>query len=96
MIGDLDSILSKIILFADDYDVAKTSGDLQTTANYQTLKHHAEDMIGAGQKVLKLMGIPDRQEQINKLVDHIEGSEGFIFPDEIEKRLREVLDQSFI
>jgi hypothetical protein len=42
-IGRLDHILSKLLLFIKDIDVS----------NRQTLKHHAEDMIAAGNKILK-------------------------------------------
>jgi hypothetical protein len=45
MIGRLDRILSLMIAYVEDPGL--------DTANRQTLKHHAEDMIGAGQKILK-------------------------------------------
>jgi len=44
-IGRLDRVLSKLVLWGKDQDI-----DLP---NKQTLKHHAEDMIAAGQKILK-------------------------------------------
>lgn len=47
-IGTLDRCLSLMLHATEnkqDYD----------EADLQTLKHHAEDMIGAGQKVLKLL-----------------------------------------
>lgn len=56
-IGRLDRILSLMIcwsmmaIMADD----KPVGGLDE-ANRQTLKHHAEDMIGAGQKILLNLG----------------------------------------
>lgn len=45
-IGKLDRILSKMIEY---------SGTLEALdePNIQTLKHHAEDMVGAGEKVLR-------------------------------------------
>lgn len=46
MIGRLDRILSELI------DTAQTNLDKY---DKQTLKHHAEDMIGAGEKILKLI-----------------------------------------
>lgn len=49
-IGRLDHTLSKLILFAE------LPKDAIGTANIQTLKHHAEDMIGAGNKILELIG----------------------------------------
>jgi hypothetical protein len=47
-IGKLDRVLSKMVLWGKDKNV-----DLP---NKQTLKHHAEDMIAAGQKILKDLG----------------------------------------
>ena len=47
-IGRLDRVLSEMI-----YD---SQLDVIDEANRQTLKHHAEDMIGAGQKILKCLG----------------------------------------
>lgn len=44
-IGRLDHVLSQLIGFAKD----KTRDE----TDRQTLKHHAEDMIGAGQKILR-------------------------------------------
>lgn len=44
-IGRLDRVLSKMVLWGSDQDL--------DTPNRQTLKHHAEDMIGAGEKILK-------------------------------------------
>ncbi len=48
-IGRLDRVLSLVV----NYGRNKTSLD---EANKQTLKHHAEDMIAAGQKILKDLG----------------------------------------
>lgn len=56
MIGDLDEVLSKMILCAIQIS-ALTHHEI--SPNYQTLKHHAEDMIGAGEKILKLLGVKD-------------------------------------
>ena len=49
-IGRLDRVLSELLVFADLAPDA---------ANVQTLKHHAEDMIGVGNKILKLLGLDD-------------------------------------
>lgn len=51
-IGQLDHVLSLLVLHAK-------KGDLDE-ANRQTLKHHAEDMIAAGQCILGKLG--DAQE----------------------------------
>ena len=45
MIGRLDRILSEMI--------AESMRDDLDDCDRQTLKHHAEDMIGAGQSILK-------------------------------------------
>lgn len=47
-IGTLDEVLSKMVIW----------GGLESIElhNRQTLKHHAEDMIAAGQKILKELG----------------------------------------
>lgn len=45
-IGELDYILSQLIMFS--------MADLDTINRY-TLKHHAEDMIGAAKKILSNM-----------------------------------------
>lgn len=47
-IGRLDRVLSKMVLWGLD-------GSLDI-ADRQTLKHHAEDAIAAGQKILKDLG----------------------------------------
>lgn len=47
-IGRLDRVLSKLVRWGGD----KALDD----ANKQTLKHHAEDMIAAGEKILKDLG----------------------------------------
>lgn len=49
MIGKLDHILSQMIISSK---VLAESPYLESEVQRQTLKHHAEDMIGAGQKVL--------------------------------------------
>lgn len=46
-IGELDGLLSKLVLLSSQ------DTDFLSQINRQTLKHHAEDMIGAGQKILK-------------------------------------------
>lgn len=48
MIGRLDRILSQMIR------AAESKIDLE---DVQTLKHHAEDMIGAGTKILKILKV---------------------------------------
>ena len=45
-IGTLDRVLSKLIISSEEL-----GGNLKW--NVQTLKHHAEDMIGAGNKILE-------------------------------------------
>jgi hypothetical protein len=50
-IGRLDHILSVLIRLSKDED-----GDLGPD-NQQTLKHHAEDMIGAGNKILENLAL---------------------------------------
>lgn len=47
-IGRLDRVLSKLVLWGGDAGL-----DLP---NRQTLKHHAEDMIAAGEKIPKDLG----------------------------------------
>jgi hypothetical protein len=44
-IGRLDRVLSKLVLWSHD--------GLLDIPNQQTLKHHAEDMIAAGEHMLK-------------------------------------------
>lgn len=48
-IGRLDNIMSKLVNWGRAHE------QLDTT-NVQTLKHHAEDMVAAGQKILKDLG----------------------------------------
>lgn len=43
-IGELDYILSRLIIMSRQID---------DEVNWHTMKHHAEDMIGAGEKILK-------------------------------------------
>lgn len=58
-IGRLDRVLSVLVGFGRGYK-RKMDGDLLPDVfdepNAQTLKHHAEDMIAAGQKILKDLG----------------------------------------
>ena len=49
-IGRLDNIMSKLVNWGRQ---ARAELD---DADAQTLKHHAEDMIAAGQKILKDLG----------------------------------------
>lgn len=68
-IGRLDRILSKMVGWGRDVknynrpldDENSTSICPVDNANQQTLKHHAEDMILAGQKILKDLGYPPLQ-----------------------------------
>lgn len=55
--GKMDRCISEVILITKE-TVAGTYGDDVTK---QTLKHHAEDMILAGQTVLKMFGRTDEQ-----------------------------------
>jgi hypothetical protein len=50
-IGQLDFVLSKLMIFSKDALHAELS-----EPNRQTLKHHAEDMIAAGNKILERLG----------------------------------------
>jgi hypothetical protein len=47
-IGRLDHVLSKMVIWGGDAELSRP--------NKQTLKHHAEDMIAAGEKILKDLG----------------------------------------
>lgn len=75
-IGRLDHVLSLLVL-------AAKSGQLDEP-NRQTLKHHAEDMIAAGQCILgKLGGVegtpqpaPKRKPKIGDRVRDADGDEG--------------------
>ena len=51
VIGVLDNILSKMVLWSKNRHIE--------SENKQTLKHHAEDMILAGRKILKELGYPE-------------------------------------
>lgn len=66
-IGRLDRLLSVLIKYATDGHLHNSMlpPDLDG-ANIQTLKHHAEDMIGAGHKILKVLGF----EKPNDLLSH--------------------------
>jgi hypothetical protein len=48
-IGRLDNIMSVLVIWGRAHEQL-------TPPNVQTLKHHAEDMIAAGQKILKDLG----------------------------------------
>lgn len=50
LIGRLDRNLSMMLCYAEEIP-----NEFMDTPNIQTLKHHAEDMIGAGQKILRLI-----------------------------------------
>lgn len=52
MIGELDHVLSRMM-------IAKSRHDAIGEANRQTLKHHAEDMIGAGRSILAVLSEPE-------------------------------------
>jgi len=54
-IGQLDHVLSKLVLWGKR--VKKDGYRYVTEPNAQTLKHHAEDMIAAGQKIISDLGI---------------------------------------
>lgn len=68
LIGQLDRVLSEMIFLAkaskdrivydtsDDDEVCSPEASLMDTPNQQTLKHHAEDMVAAGNKILELLG----------------------------------------
>lgn len=47
-VGRLDWALSRLILFAKEV--------MLDPSNRKTLEHHAEDMIGAGNRILELIG----------------------------------------
>jgi hypothetical protein len=51
-IGQLDFVLSKLMLYAKDAETGKLS-----PPNRQTLKHHAEDMEAAAKAIYKKLGI---------------------------------------
>lgn len=57
-IGRLDRTLSKLVIWGKAVrQYGKTGPWPQVDeANAQTLKHHAEDMVAAGQKILKDLG----------------------------------------
>ncbi len=52
-IGQLDRILSLMIFWVAAVYEVDGKNKILDEPNRQTLKHHAEDMIGAGQKILK-------------------------------------------
>lgn len=52
-IGRLDRLLSKMVNWSKE----PAHSALVDEANRQTLKHHAEDMIAAGNKILKELGV---------------------------------------
>ena len=53
-IGQLDRVLSKMVLWGKS--VKADGNEYVDEPNTQTLKHHAEDMIAAGQKILSDLG----------------------------------------
>jgi hypothetical protein len=53
-IGQLDRVLSKLVSWGM---VTKEPICMIDRYNCQTLKHHAEDMIAAGEKILKDIGV---------------------------------------
>ncbi len=55
MIGRLDRILSEMIAAAQIVNSNTLEMTIMDSMNTQTLKHHAEDMIGAGKKILELI-----------------------------------------
>ena len=61
-IGRLDRVLSELVLYSHDTEL--------DIPNKQTLKHHAEDMIAAGQHILKkldlITGTPQPEWEIDK------------------------------
>jgi hypothetical protein len=59
VIGMLDEVLSRLLLYAE-LAAEEARGVTQTdahVANLNTLKHHAEDMLGAAKKMLRLFGV---------------------------------------
>lgn len=64
-IGRLDHTLSKMVMYGHRYGISKEEfSDLirgDDSANRQTIKHHAEDMILAGRKILKDLGEKEPQ-----------------------------------
>lgn len=65
MIGSLDRILSDLLICA----TTKNGDDscVLDEANFQTLKHHAEDMLGVGIKLLRELEIGFPEHLIDKL-----------------------------
>lgn len=56
-IGRLDRVLSLMVNWGKDCNnINKGPFEVIDPANQQTLKHHAEDMIAAGEKILKDLG----------------------------------------
>lgn len=75
-IGRLDHVLSKLVLWgkaARDYPREEYVG----IANMQTLKHHAEDMVSAGQKILECLttkeieGTPQPEDEPKCICGHL-------------------------
>ncbi len=62
MIGRLDRLLSELIDFAKN--------EVYDKPDEQTLKHHAEDMIGAGNKILELMGFCTKKKQDHRIENY--------------------------
>lgn len=62
MIGRLDRILSEMVAEGKSTMLTYDAGESNITSiNRQTLKHHAEDMILAGHKILKDIGCEEDQ-----------------------------------
>lgn len=55
-IGQLDRVLSKLVGWGRIAKKPPTGFTGMDDPNKQTLKHHAEDMIAAGQKILRDLG----------------------------------------
>lgn len=49
MIGKLDRLLSEFLIYADDRSLDE--------ADRQTLKHHADDLIGVGKSALRKLDL---------------------------------------
>lgn len=52
MIGRLDRLLSEFLLLCPKDAKERSSAEWLDEANRQTLKHHADDLIGVGQEML--------------------------------------------
>jgi len=70
-IGRLDRILSELVEVTKRHKAVSNTIMGLDDANVQTLKHHAEDMILAGTKILKDL---DEKKSLAKMMVHIRGS----------------------